>query len=264
LRGVRHGYGIRQSVSYDIASVYRPLSPKSQRSDDIRSLTDAVLYRRDRRIESTRGGFVLQADINLPAPPRKRGLLLDRHGRPSLTKTIAWQFRRQGSAPGDSRESSFRSFDGSRRSGSVRSAIVGGSRNTAAFVDDDDDYDAWSFISLADVTKVTTGGLGETYRGEWKEDRRSGYGVCQRSDGLRYEGEWLNNRKHGYGSTTLVDGTRIDGKYKNNVLVMPSASKSTGLLKSAKVGDRVAFAVEEARRAAENASQKVEIAIARS
>ena len=46
----------------------------------------------------------------------------------------------------------------------------------------------------------------ERYYGEWKGDRRTGYGVAERSDGLRYEGEWASNRKHGYGVTTLQDG----------------------------------------------------------
>jgi len=46
----------------------------------------------------------------------------------------------------------------------------------------------------------------ERYCGEWKGDRRTGYGVAERSDGLRYEGEWASNRKHGYGVTTLHDG----------------------------------------------------------
>jgi len=47
----------------------------------------------------------------------------------------------------------------------------------------------------------------ERYCGEWKGDRRTGYGIAERSDGLRYEGEWASNRKHGYGVTTLQDGT---------------------------------------------------------
>ena len=66
----------------------------------------------------------------------------------------------------------------------------------------------------------------ERYCGEWKGDRRTGYGIAERSDGLRYEGEWASNRKHGYGVTTLQDGRlhdllpsspdqrlRVDAKY---------------------------------------------------
>lgn len=36
---------------------------------------------------------------------------------------------------------------------------------------------------------------------------RSGYGIAERSDGLRYLGEWQDNKKHGYGATYFADGT---------------------------------------------------------
>ena len=39
--------------------------------------------------------------------------------------------------------------------------------------------------------------------GEWKNDKRGGFGVSERSDGLKYEGEWYNNKKFGYGVTTF-------------------------------------------------------------
>jgi hypothetical protein len=39
--------------------------------------------------------------------------------------------------------------------------------------------------------------------GEWKNDKRAGFGISERSDGLKYEGEWFNNKKYGYGVTTL-------------------------------------------------------------
>ena len=34
----------------------------------------------------------------------------------------------------------------------------------------------------------------ETYMGEWKNDKRCGFGISERSDGLKYEGEWFINR----------------------------------------------------------------------
>lgn len=37
----------------------------------------------------------------------------------------------------------------------------------------------------------------ETYYGQWKADKRCGFGICVRSDGLRYEGELWNNMRHG-------------------------------------------------------------------
>ncbi|VDO55079.1 unnamed protein product [Onchocerca flexuosa] len=46
----------------------------------------------------------------------------------------------------------------------------------------------------------------EVYKGEWKNDKRCGFGVGERSDGLKYEGEWFNNQKCGYGITTFSDG----------------------------------------------------------
>lgn len=54
----------------------------------------------------------------------------------------------------------------------------------------------------------------ETYMGEWKNDKRAGFGISERSDGLKYEGEWFNNKKYGYGVTTL--------KVKRTNLISPS------------------------------------------
>uniref|UniRef100_A0A674IBH0 Junctophilin 1 n=1 Tax=Terrapene triunguis TaxID=2587831 RepID=A0A674IBH0_9SAUR len=53
--------------------------------------------------------------------------------------------------------------------------------------------------------------------GEWKNDKRSGFGVSERSSGLKYEGEWLDNVRHGYGCTTLPDGKKEEGKYRQNM-----------------------------------------------
>uniref|UniRef100_A0A8C7D9S1 Junctophilin-1 n=1 Tax=Oncorhynchus kisutch TaxID=8019 RepID=A0A8C7D9S1_ONCKI len=55
--------------------------------------------------------------------------------------------------------------------------------------------------------------------GEWKNDKRNGFGVSERSNGMKYEGEWLNNKRHGYGCTTFPEGNKEEGKYKNNLLV---------------------------------------------
>ncbi|RCN33542.1 MORN repeat protein [Ancylostoma caninum] len=103
----------------------------------------------------------------------------------------------------------------------------------------------------------------EFYSGEWKNDARSGFGVCERSDGLRYQGEWANNAKNGYGVTTLRDGTREEGKYKNNVLVVSSRRKGMLFVRSNKLKERVEAAVETANRAASIAQQKADIAVSR-
>uniref|UniRef100_A0A914VD18 Uncharacterized protein n=1 Tax=Plectus sambesii TaxID=2011161 RepID=A0A914VD18_9BILA len=78
--------------------------------------------------------------------------------------------------------------------------------------DDDDDPTLMADLQLnADTV--------ECYMGQWRNDKRSGFGLCERSDGLQYEGHWLRNKKHGYGVTTYKDGTVEKGKYKENVFV---------------------------------------------
>ena len=103
----------------------------------------------------------------------------------------------------------------------------------------------------------------EIYSGEWKNDKRSGFGVVQRSDGLKYEGEWDSNKKHGYGATTFRDGSREDGKYKNNVLVSSGRRSKLFILRANKLKDRVENAVAAANRAAQISQQKADIAISR-
>ena len=61
LRGMRHGYGVRQSVPYGLASHYRPkalraslTSLRSEQEDD------HIVKDRDRKVDESRGGFVLK------------------------------------------------------------------------------------------------------------------------------------------------------------------------------------------------------------
>jgi junctophilin len=307
LRGVRHGYGIRSSASYEVAIRYPTHSgqvslavPTTAQQQQQRTTTtaaaavvekedDILLRERDWRIEESRGGFVLRAKttaaeqygVSSSSADNKHRMILDKHGKPSLRKTIVKEFRmiRQRST-GDLNDPTSRS--NSRMSGgSVRSTTsqisntgsVGTTTTGFGSVYSDDGSNT-SFISEPDLLQSATssygGGLTEKYSGEWKGDRRAGYGVAERSDGLRYEGEWAGNRKHGYGVTTLQDGTRIEGKYKNNVLVAsanPAGKSSSAVklfpLRSGKMRDRVEAAVRAASKAADVARQKAEIANAR-
>lgn len=110
----------------------------------------------------------------------------------------------------------------------------------------------------ADIDATTT----EVYMGEWKNDKRSGYGISERSSGLKYEGEWLNNQRHGYGCTTFAEGGKEEGKYMNNMLVK-AMKKRVIQLKGTKIKQKVERAVEGAQRAAAIAKQKAEIAASR-
>ena len=88
-----------------------------------------------------------------------------------------------------------------------------------------------------------------------------GAGVCERTDGFKYEGEWVNNRRHGYGVTTFKDGSKEEGKYKNNYFI-PYKKKKL-MVRSKKVREKIDNAVKAAKKAAETARQKAEIAISR-
>merc|ERR1719412_692628 len=103
----------------------------------------------------------------------------------------------------------------------------------------------------------------ETYMGEWKNDKRCGFGISERSDGLKYEGEWFNNRRYGYGVTTFKDGSREEGKYKNNILITSNKKKHLFLIRSAKFRERIDSAVSASQRASKIALQKADIAISR-
>lgn len=106
-------------------------------------------------------------------------------------------------------------------------------------------------------------GVTETYMGEWKNDKRSGFGISERSDGLKYEGEWFGNKKYGYGVTTFSNGEKEEGKYKNNVLITSQKKKHLFLMRSAKFRERIDAAVNAAQRASKMALQKADISITR-
>jgi hypothetical protein len=58
---------------------------------------------------------------------------------------------------------------------------------------------------------------GDTYEGDWKNDKRHGKGkVTYVSDGRiseSYDGDWFEGRMHGQGSYIYADG----GKNENNI-----------------------------------------------
>lgn len=108
-----------------------------------------------------------------------------------------------------------------------------------------------------DITDPTTV---ETYTGEWKQDKRNGYGVCDRSDGLKYEGQWHNDMKCGYGVTSFKNGTKEEGKYKNNILIVDSKVKRFFQLGSSNIRQRIDEAVQIANQAQTMALKKAEIA----
>lgn len=90
MRGMRHGYGVRNSAPFGKASKYRNktlrASLTSLRSNEAGN-PDPV-EKRDRRVDDSRGGFVLKMNSEEPTRRRslgeksiKKGLLMVRLGR---------------------------------------------------------------------------------------------------------------------------------------------------------------------------------------
>ncbi|XP_062841829.1 junctophilin-1a [Trichomycterus rosablanca] len=243
--GMRHGYGVRQSVPYGMAMSVR--SPLRSSLSSLRSLQS--------------NGVVLLQDVTSdPQPHTRGGFVLNVHGE----KAKAQLFRR-GSLFGSLRQlrkSESKSSISSKRSSSRNSAVSRISTSDTegeGRTDAEDRTDTEDNLEVEDKTDAT---VTESYAGEWRNDKRSGFGVSERSDGTKYEGEWLNNRRHGYGCTVLQDGIPEEGKYKNNVLVR-GIRRQLIPLKNHKSKAKVDRAAEGARRAAAVARNKVEIAVSR-
>ncbi|KAK1806445.1 hypothetical protein P4O66_004785 [Electrophorus voltai] len=247
LGGTRHGYGVRQSVPYGMATVVRsPLRTSLASLRSVQSngaiLQDTVPVPTEQPV-SSRGGFVLNFHSDSEAAGvRRKG--------PFRTRSLFGSLRQL-------RKSESKSSISSKRSSARSDAAM--SRISSS--------DGTSTVSYGDEESVaehsTDATATETYMGEWKSDKRSGFGVSERSNGMKYEGEWLGNKRHGYGCTVFPDGTREEGKYKNNVLVR-GIRKHLIPIKNPKTKEKVERAVDSSRRAAVIAKTKVEIALSSS
>lgn len=203
-----------------------------------------------RNAEDGRGGFVLRAKSD--EVPHRRRSLVERSGMKTFVQGLKLKKQRSTGDLDRKGVTSIRSTGSTTSWMSSESGYTGGASivsegSNQSFVMEDDQLDA----------SVT-----ETYMGEWKNDKRSGFGISERSDGLKYEGEWFNNRKYGYGVTTHK-GIREEGKYKNNVLVTSNQKRHLFLIRSAKFRERIESAINAAQRASKIALQKADIAISR-
>lgn len=264
--GMRHGYGVRQSVPYGMAAVVRsPLrtsltSLRSEHSNgtvlqqDIPIITTTNASGEETPVATptqlgpSRGGFALTLQVDPEAvKPKKKGLF--RRG------SLLGKLKKSDSSTSLSSQKSKISF---LRTESALSSNASDTNSTIS-IGDESLAGAEDFPPVeADIDATTT----EVYMGEWKNDKRSGYGISERSSGLKYEGEWLNNQRHGYGCTTFAEGGKEEGKYMNNMLVK-AMKKRVIQLKGTKIKHKVERAVEGAQRAAAIAKQKAEIAASR-
>ncbi|KAG8182925.1 hypothetical protein JTE90_028747 [Oedothorax gibbosus] len=221
VKGMRHGYGVRSSAPFGLAAHTRRQSLRKSPTPG----SDVTTL--DRRPEEGRGGFVLRDT--------------------------------RGMAPQGAPEGKRSPFKGLLSPKTKRTSY----EDDAAATSGADDEETTSDVdSTTDVGgEPLDGNVMETYMGEWKDDRRSGFGIAERSDGLKYEGEWHNNRRFGYGRTTYKDGAVERGKYRNNFLVGGAGERR--IFRSPKFKERVESAVNGAHRASQIALQKADIAISR-
>ncbi|XP_036958979.1 junctophilin-2 [Acanthopagrus latus] len=263
--GMRHGYGVRQSVPYGMAAVVR--SPLRTSLTSLRSEhSNGTILQQDIPIITTTNASGEETPVATPTQlgPSRGGFALTLQVDPEAVKPKKKGLFRRGSLLGKLKKSESSSSLSSQKSKisflRTESALSSNASDTNSTISMDESLaGAEDFPPVeADIDATTT----EVYMGEWKNDKRSGYGISERSSGLKYEGEWLNNQRHGYGCTTFAEGGKEEGKYMNNMLVK-AMKKRVIQLKGTKIKHKVERAVEGAQRAAAIAKQKAEIAASR-
>jgi junctophilin len=288
MRGQRHGYGIRQSAPFDAASLTRlhdesqlsrpdrgqqlpqqpPPSPQPDHHHNSLPVLNSIgppSVERGRSLERGRAGFALTGnranvanDDGRTTPSSAAATGHDEAPRrrsrsASLRRTIADGLGRIGR-----RKKRHEMSTGDLTSATVTTQTLQVPRDVSPVSPPG---------GCNNVNSLTpSGDLIETYMGEWKADKRCGYGISQRSDGLRYSGEWYNDKKCGYGATYFPD-RRADeqGKYKDNDLVtdITGTTRKFFAIRPSKMRERVNAAVTQARKAAEIAALKADVAASR-
>ncbi|CAG6021929.1 junctophilin-2 [Menidia menidia] len=263
--GMRHGYGVRQSVPYGMAAVVR--SPLRTSLTSLRSEhSNGTVLQQDIPVITTTNASGEETPVATPTQlgPSRGGFALSLQVDPEAVKPKKKSLFRRGSLLGKLKKSDSSTSLSSQKSKisflRTESALSSNASDTNSTISCDESLaGAEDFPPVeADIDATTT----EVYMGEWKNDKRSGYGISERSSGLKYEGEWLNNQRHGYGCTTFAEGGKEEGKYMNNMLVK-AMKKRVIQLKGTKIKQKVERAVEGAQRAAAIGKQKAEIAASR-
>ena len=67
------------------------------------------------------------------------------------------------------------------------------------------------------------------YRGGFKNDKFTGYGILTRNDSTLYEGQWADGKRNGYGVITDSCGRKIEGVWNCDTLTRGTRRDSTGV-----------------------------------
>ena len=70
--------------------------------------------------------------------------------------------------------------------------------------------------------------LGDKYIGEWKNNKKHGYGTYTYKSGDKYVGNYKDDKYHGQGTYTWSDGRRETGFYMNDEYI-PDICEDMGL-----------------------------------
>lgn len=57
---------------------------------------------------------------------------------------------------------------------------------------------------------------GSTYKGDWKDNEKNGFGIEEMSNGNKYEGEWAEGRRHGMGTLWIKKGKQSMKQYSGS------------------------------------------------
>ena len=57
---------------------------------------------------------------------------------------------------------------------------------------------------------------GNTYEGDYKDDRRNGRGVFTFANGDKYEGDFRDDKRHGVGAYNWANGSIYVGEYRDD------------------------------------------------
>lgn len=103
----------------------------------------------------------------------------------------------------------------------------------------------------------------EIYKGEWKSDKRHGYGVMETSDGYSYVGQWSENMRHGLGTATFPDNTKLEGEFENDNFISRVKKPSTIKSLVTRFKQRLQISCEAAQHAAAVSVQKSHMSLSR-
>ncbi len=60
---------------------------------------------------------------------------------------------------------------------------------------------------------------GETYDGQWSDDKKNGYGTFKLPSGESYVGQWTDGLRNGNGTFKWANGATYEGQYREGVKI---------------------------------------------